>query len=85
MRQMAMAGRSKQDVALALGRTANAVAARAVATRVKFLSRHRPYEQTAVFRRRCLRCRHLFDVDSRYRFVCDLCHALDEWRGADLG
>lgn len=82
---MAAAGRTKQDVASVLGRTVNAVAARAVATRVKFLSVRRPPGEQGMFRRRCLRCRHLFDVDSRYRFVCDLCHALDEWRGADLG
>lgn len=85
MRRMAAAGRTKQDVATALRRTVNAVAARAVATRVKFQSLRRADEQTAIFRRHCLKCRHLFDVDSRYRFVCDLCHALDEWRGADLG
>ncbi|MGH7122686.1 MAG: hypothetical protein ACREFP_27455 [Acetobacteraceae bacterium] len=52
---------------------------------MKFQSLRRADEQTAIFRRHCLKCRHLFDVDSRYRFVCDLCHALDEWRGADLG
>ncbi|MGH7085418.1 MAG: hypothetical protein ACREFN_10570 [Acetobacteraceae bacterium] len=85
MRLMAATGHTKQDVADALGRTINAVAARAMATRVKFRSLRRPNEQPPIFRRRCLRCRNPFDVESRYRFVCDLCHALDEWRGADLG
>lgn len=85
LRLMAAGGRTKRDVADALGRTINAVAARAMATRVKFRSQIRAHEQKVLVRRRCLRCRHLFDVDSRYRFVCDLCHALDEWRGADLG
>lgn len=85
MRLMAASGHTKQDVADALGRTINAVAARAMATRVKFRSLRRASEQPVIFRRRCLRCRNLFDVDSRYRFVCDLCHALEEWRGADLG
>lgn len=82
---MAAAGRTKQDVANALGRTVNAVAARAVVTRVKFQSLRHMHDHKTIIRRRCLKCRHLFDVDSRYRFVCDLCHALDEWRGADLG
>ncbi|MDA8048875.1 MAG: hypothetical protein M0002_02495 [Rhodospirillales bacterium] len=85
LRLMAANGRSKQDVAQELGRTINAVAARAVATRVRFRSRRHPNDQKPVFRRRCLRCRNLFDVESRFRFVCDLCHALDEWRSADLG
>jgi hypothetical protein len=85
LRQMAARGCTKQDVAEALGRTINAVAARAMATRVKFRSRRNPDGQAPIFRRRCLRCRNHFDVETRFRFVCDLCHALEEWRGADLG
>jgi len=85
LRRMAAGGRTKRDVALALGRSSNAVAARATATRVLFRSHGKRNDRRPVFQRRCLRCRHLFEVESRFRFVCDLCHALDEWRGADLG
>lgn len=85
LRRMAAGGSSKRDVARILGRTVNAVAARAVATRVRFLGRADRHWGTQVVRRRCLRCHNLFDSPSRFRFVCDLCHALEEWRGADLG
>lgn len=88
LRQMAASGRTKHEVALALGRTVNAVAARAMATRVRFLTRTdraRAAAAAPILRRRCLRCRNLFDVPSRFRFICDVCHALEEWRGADLG
>jgi hypothetical protein len=42
------------------------------------------------YRRRCLRCGNFFDCESgpdlgsRYRFYCNLCNALEKWRGADL-
>jgi hypothetical protein len=85
LRQMAGSGCTKLEVAQALGRTINAVAARAMATRVRFRSRRNGADEAPALRRRCLRCRNFFDVPSRFRFVCDLCHALDEWRGADLG
>jgi hypothetical protein len=85
LRQMAASGCTKHEVAGALGRTVNAVASRAMATRVRFRSRRECEGEAPQLRRRCLHCRNLFDVPSRFRFVCDLCHALDEWRGADLG
>ena len=100
LRQMAAGGRTKHEVAMALGRTVNAVAARAMAIRVRFRAHQetadqaRPHQasphqrsigEAPNLRRRCLRCRNFFDVPSRFRFVCDLCHALEEWRGADLG
>jgi hypothetical protein len=89
LRHMAAHGHSKFEVAQALGRSVNAVAARATTRRIRFrgqkdLAKDRGGE-APVARRRCLRCRNLFDVPSRFRFVCDLCHALDEWRSADLG
>lgn len=85
LRKMAAAGSNKREVSRVLGRTINAVAARAVAIRVRFLGRTgRPW-RAQIIRRRCLRCRNCFDSPSRFQFVCDLCHALEEWRGADLG
>lgn len=85
LRLMAAGGSSKRDVARLLGRTINAVASRAVATRVRFRGRlDRPW-RAEIIRRRCLHCHNFFDSPSRYRFVCDLCHALEEWRGVDLG
>ncbi len=88
LRQLAASGCTKQDVAQALGRTVNAVGARAAATRVRFQRQRnvvyiRPKKQMR--RRRCLRCRNLFDTESRFQFVCDLCHDAEEWRCADLG
>ena len=93
LRYMAAHGHSKFEVAQALGRSVNAVAARAMTRRIRFRGQMDRAKDRAkdrggeapVARRRCLRCRNLFDVPSRFRFVCDLCHALDEWRGADLG
>ncbi len=85
LRQMAAGGRTKPEVAAALGRTVNAVAARAMAIRVRFRAQQECATPAPVARRRCLRCRNFFDIPSRFRFVCDLCHVLEEWRGADLG
>jgi hypothetical protein len=85
LRQMAAGGRTKHEIATALGRTVNAVAARAMAIRVRFRAHQESAAEALCLRRRCLRCRNFFDVPHRFRFVCDLCHALEEWRGADLG
>ncbi len=85
LRHMAAHGHSKFEVAEALGRSVNAVAARAMTRRIRFSTQKDRASVASAARRRCLRCRNFFDVPSRFRFVCDLCHALDEWRGADLG
>lgn len=85
LRQMAASGCTKLEVAHALGRTINAVAARAMAIRVRFFGRNAGRAREDIIRRRCLRCRNPFDARSRFLFVCDLCHGLEEWRGADLG
>ncbi len=82
--RMAAGGQTKQEVALALGRSVNAVASRAAAIRVRFRG-NKAAAPAPALRRRCLRCRNFFDVPSRFRFVCDLCHTIEEWRGADLG
>lgn len=31
----------------------------------------------------CLRCRHQFACPDRFRFVCDLCHWIEEQRGQE--
>ena len=85
LRQMAASGCTKHEVSSALGRTVNAVAARAMATRVRFRSRRDGGGAAAAQRRKCLRCRNMFDAPSRFRFVCDLCHAVEESLGPDLG
>lgn len=82
LREMAHRGATKYEVSVELGRTWNAVAARAVAIRVKFRTSKffHNVPEANITKRRCLRCRQWFDAPSRFRFVCDVCHASEEWR-----
>ena len=70
-------GRSRDEIAQALGRPKNAVAIKA--SRLRLTSRQPLCEKPPVTLRKCLSCRSSFESEGIHNRICDGCKSSAAW------